>query len=48
LNGYEYRSSLTNFVQAIQDRANDGYKLVDTAYGNGTWFGVFQENGTSA
>ena len=42
-NAYSDSTSLAEFESDIQNRANEGYDLIDVAYGDGIWFGVYSE-----
>ncbi|NER82555.1 MAG: S8 family serine peptidase [Leptolyngbya sp. SIO1D8] len=49
-NAYSYsiktsdtESKIDDFTQQIESRWNQGYELIDVAYGDGRWFGVFQD-----
>ncbi|MEM6253803.1 MAG: S8 family serine peptidase, partial [Cyanobacteria bacterium P01_D01_bin.156] len=44
LNVYSHSADFTDFTQTIEERWEDGFDLIDVEYGNGTWFGVFNQS----
>ena len=44
LNAYETASSNGEFKEDIQNMSNNGYDLIDIEYGDGIWFGTFQQD----
>lgn len=43
-NAVDNKNNFDSFRENVNERWNQGFKLVDVEYGNGTWVGVFQED----
>lgn len=44
INAYSYRTQFTDLAEAIAERWNERFDLVNVEYGNGIWFSVFGED----